>query len=798
MSAGPLSGLRVLDLTDERAIAGAKALADLGAETIRVEPPGGDPLRWRGPLSVDGDGSYWYAYYATNRRSVTVDLSDEEGRALLRRLALDADVVLDCGALGVAGISAEELLCATPALIVVRVGSFSRTGPWRNYLAPDLVAGALGGVCATTGDADTPPLKGYGDVNFLISGSYTAVAALTALETRRATGAGQVVDLSAHEAIASCIENVFLRLWYHTLLADGFGAVMPRRGSLHSTGYFQVMQARGGSLLITPAPDAQAQIAWLAEEGAEQDLLDPRYDSRDRALFYQAMMNALRAWAKTKDVDTLFLEGQARHHAYGKVATVADIAENAHLAARNWWVAYPLITHSVRGPGPLYRFSETPWQPPGPYKQAGADTETELARLAATNGRRATSKQAMEDSIVPSALPLARLRVLDFTHVVAGPFATRILADLGADVVKVHSAVRNTGARGDQAPAYLCWNRNKRSLALNMATEEGRSICRRLATRADVLIDNFSVGVLDRWGLDYSALSRLNPGLIGISLPAAGPGGPWSSFVMYAPTIHALCGLTALTGVPGRADIGIGFSYNDHFVGLHAVIAILAALEARRRTGRGQQVEIAQLEAGVHLIAPALLEYSATGRITGPTGNQPAHGAAAPHDCYPCRGEDRWVAIAVTTDAQWRRLRALMGDPAWARDSELDTAAGRVRRMAEIDAGVAAWTRGQEDYSVQQRCQAVGVPAGAAQTGTDLATRDAELRHARFLFPLDEPHPLVGPVYGDRLPLHFSRTPVTAYRRPRLLGEDNVAVLGDWLGLYEAEVRAGEAAGIFA
>jgi len=794
----------VLDLTDERAISGAKALADLGAETLRPEPPEGEPLRRHPPLSQDGSVSLWHAYYASNRRSVTVDLSSADGRADLCRLALASDVVLECGALDAAGLTVEALLAARPSLVIVRVSSFGRTGPWRDYQAPDLVAGALGGVCATTGDMETPPLKGYGDLHFLLSGSYAAIAALAALRHRRETGEGQVVDLSVHEAIASCLENVFLRYWYHELLADGFGPVMPRRGSLHSTGYFQVMRAVGGSLLVTSAPDAQAQIAWLAEENAHADLLDERYQNTVNAReFYPPLMAALRAWVATKDVDVLFAEAQARHHAYGKVATVADVAANPQLAAREWWVDYPLPRGTVRGPGAPFHLSETPWQPPAPYRVAGADTDVFLGgvrgdRAGLPPSGRETSARHRGASTSRTALPLAGLRVLDFTHVVSGPFATRILADLGADVVKVHSAVRDTGARGVTGTPFLVWNRNKRTLALNMSTVEGRATCHRLAAQADLLIDNFSIGVLDRWGLGYETLCAENPGLIAISLPATGAGGPWSHYVMYAPTIHAVCGLTALTGVPERADIGIGFSYNDHMAGLQGVIAVLAAVEARWQSGRGQRIELSQLEVGVHLIAPALLDYFDSGRIATPTGNQPPHANAAPHDCYPCLGDDRWVAIAVTDDAQWRRLRRVMGDPAWARDSALDTAAGRVACMAAVDAGVSAWTRTLDAYSIQDRCQVAAVPAGAVQTGIDLAENDPQLRHGRFLFPLDEPHPLAGPVYGDRLPLHFSRTPVADYRRSRLLGEDNAAVLADWLGTSAAEVRAGEAAGIFA
>ena len=282
-----------------------------------------------------------------------------------------------------------------------------------------------------------------------------------------------------------------------------------------------------------------------------------------------------------------------------------------------------------------------------------------------------------------------------------------------------------------------------------------------------------------------------------------GDGGPWSSFVTYAPTIHALAGLTYLTGVPGRKDIGIGFSYNDHCAGLHGAFAILAALEARRHTGRGQRIDLSQFEVGVGLTGPSLLDYFANGRAAEPTGNRLPYDLAAPHGCYPCAGaaseavaDERWVAIACMTDAQWHALRRVMGDPAWARDPALATARGRLD-STDLDTRVAAWTRTSTATEAMQRCQAAGVPAGVVQTGADLGNADRQLRHSGFLAAIDEPHPVIGQTFADRLPLRFEDTPCDVYRRTRRVGEDNVAVLADWLGMTEEQVRQGEADGYF-
>ena len=397
--------------------------------------------------------------------------------------------------------------------------------------------------------------------------------------------------------------------------------------------------------------------------------------------------------------------------------------------------------------------------------------------------------------------PLADVKILDFTHVLAGPFGTRVLADMGADVVKIMSAVRETG-RGQDSPYYLMWNRNKRSLALDMRYKESRELARRLADEADVVIDNFSPGVLDRWKVGYEDVCETNSRVIYVQMSGMGANGPWSNFATYAPTIHGLGGLTYLTGVPGRGDIGIGYSYNDHQAGLHAAVAVLAALEGRRSTGRGQRVDLSQFEVGVNFAGPALLDWFANGRSASAVGNRDPYDGNAPHGCYPCAGavsealaDERWVAIACMNDDQWRRLRAVMGDPAWARATELAAADGRSKAADMLDQRLAEWTRERTAEDVMERCQSAGVPAGVVQTGVDLCERDPQLKRSGFLAEIEEAHPLVGKTYADRLPIRFERTPCDEYRPAPVVGQHNAEVLNEWLGVSEEDVRRGEEAG---
>ncbi len=398
---------------------------------------------------------------------------------------------------------------------------------------------------------------------------------------------------------------------------------------------------------------------------------------------------------------------------------------------------------------------------------------------------------------VPGPRALEGIRVLDFTHVLAGPHGTRILGDLGADVVKVNSETRRSLTNDPDNPYYWMWNRSKRALALDLAQEEARAVCRSLCEKADDVIENFSVGVMERWGVGYDSVSAANPRVIYLSMPGIGRDGPWAGFVTYAPTIHALSGLTYLTGVPGREDIGLGVSYNDHQVGMHAAVATLAALEARRRTGRGQFIEIAQFEVGVNFLGPTLLDYFANDRVAQPTGNRLPYDDAAPHNCYPCQGDDRWVAIAVMNDGQWKALQRVMGHPPWARDERYSSATGRTANLTTLDEHIGEWTRELSAERVQALCQAAGVPAGVVQTGVDLAEHDAQLRHNGFFTSAQGEHPIIGQVPVERLPLHFSKTPADLYATPRVVGADNVEVLRDWLDIDEATVRRGETDGYF-
>ncbi|MDE0350509.1 MAG: CoA transferase [Gammaproteobacteria bacterium] len=392
MTSGALQGVRVVDLTDERAIYGAKLLADLGADVVRPEPPEGDPLRARGPYMDDAPGetgSLWHAFFASSRRFFAVDPGTEAGAAQLGLLIDRADIVLaNTGAFAVEEAQLDDACARRPELVLVEVSSFGPDGPWSDYLAPDLVAGALGGAVATTGDADTPPLKAFGELNFMVSGAYAAIAALAGFNCVRRTGVGQRIHVPVHECIASALEHVFMWHWYQDQIGLANKPVLERRGSLHWTNAYQVMGADAGAVMVTPIPDLDGQLVWLLERGLGEELLDPRLQLPEhRRELLDRLMDTLREWVASEDPEALFLEAQSRHLPYGHVKRLDEVADNAHLAARGWWESYPVDDErAVRGPGAPYRFSGTPWSL-GSHGDADRDTDAILDEIGWEDGR---------------------------------------------------------------------------------------------------------------------------------------------------------------------------------------------------------------------------------------------------------------------------------------------------------------------------------------------------------------------------------------------------------------------------
>jgi benzylsuccinate CoA-transferase BbsF subunit len=383
--------------------------------------------------------------------------------------------------------------------------------------------------------------------------------------------------------------------------------------------------------------------------------------------------------------------------------------------------------------------------------------------------------------------PLDAVRVLDFTWVVAGPVTTRILADLGAEVIKVErrGSLDFGDRRGGLSGTLM---RGKKSVLLDLNDPRGLELARRLAALSDVVIDNFSARVMTNLGLDYEALVTLRPDVICVRMTGFGLTGPDRDHVSYGPTLQALTGYTLLMAEPGAPPAGFGYSYSDLAGGNLGTLAVLAALWRRRQTGRGQLIDLAQLEAVASLVGPALLERALEGGTSEPRGNTSQEAPAAPHGVYPCAGDDRWIAITVFGDGEWQRFTEAIGRPAWTRDARFGTLAGRLAHAAELDQVVAGWTRGQRAEDAMARLQAAGVAAGLVANAEDLCVRDPQLA-ARGHF-VDVPTPEGGTVRMDGPPFILSENPARVSGPGPLLGEHTEEVLSHLLGLGPDEIAA--------
>ena len=389
-------------------------------------------------------------------------------------------------------------------------------------------------------------------------------------------------------------------------------------------------------------------------------------------------------------------------------------------------------------------------------------------------------------------LPLAGVRVLDFTWVVAGPVATRILADHGAEVIKLERKVpgtlepRRVGLQGDL-------NRNKLSVAINMATERGVELARELARRSDVVIDNFSARVMRGWGMDYASLSAIKPDIICITMSGLGYWGPRANYVSYGPTLQALAGFTMSMQDARGEPAGYGYSYADMAGGYTGALAALVALWHRRRSGKGQFVDLSQFESLVSVIGPVLLDISANQRKQHAPLWESQEGPAAPHGVYRCRSRvegslrdlDRWIAISVRSQQEWERLVIAIDHPPWTAEFRFRTMYLRMRNRDKLDHYLAQWTARHDAEEAMAILQRAGVTAGIVSNGADLCERDPHLRARRFWPSVELPDGTTTRVTG--VPIKLSATSGSVRSAAPEIGENNDYVLGELLGLGPAE-----------
>lgn len=801
-----LHGIVVLEIADGPYAWCGKLLADMGAEVIKVEPPGGDPGRRAPPCWDDspaGDVSLEFLYCNTSKRSITLDLGSARGQAELRALAAGSDVLIETlapGRMADLGLSWEALRVVNPALVYTSITPFGQHGPHAGYRATDVVIAAMGGAMIATGHPEDPPVVLAGSQSAVVASTLAACSTLIALQCRWRSGRGQQVDISAQEAMLSASSICGVGKW----LEDG---IIPSRygNALFSAVPSGTYPCRDGTiyLIVNRPKHWQVLAQWVSEVTGNREILDPMFEgpSSMRQPYRELLDLFIGEFTQRFTVEALYRQGQARHLAFTPLNSAQRVVADAHLQARGFFCE---VDHgggrTARYPGPPYRLTATPWRLRHRAPAAGADGAL-VARLMAGRGRPAVGAGAPP----ASQGALAGLRVVEFTAGMAGPWIGRIMAWCGAEVIKVESrnfpdvtrlfvppAQPELGVQPQLSPWFTDWNAGKRFVALDLTQAHGVELARRLAATADVVIDNNGNGVLEKLGLGFDGLQRLAPAAILFSSTGYGKFGPDAGYISWGPNIETLSGMATLSGFPHRDCTMTQFAYPDPLSALHGLFAILCALEHRRRTGQGQIVNLSQAEVTVAAIGSVLMELLVNGREPVRHGN--ASPVWAPQGVYPCRGDDRWCALSVCDEAQWQGLCRLLGRPALVTDPRFAGAAARRANRAALDAEIAAWTSARDAHEAMRALQGAGVPAGVVQSAEDQYRRDPHLAARGFFETIA--HPLKGSVVAPGIPLGLTGTPGRTSDTGRAIGSDNHAVLCGLLGLDDAEYQALAAAGI--
>lgn len=832
--APPLTGVRVLDLTHFHAGPRCtKLLADFGADVIKVErPAGGDPARALGPFPGDIpnlEASGTFLFLNTNKRGITLDLKTEAGRDICLALAARADIVVENfrpGVMDALGLGYPVLSALNPAVILTSISNFGQTGPYRDLPASELTLSAMGGPMNVTGYREREPLKLAGNVVQYHAGSvaaYATLLALYAVEGARAAGEpaqGEWIDVSIYETQAGFRDRRVINLTAHAYTGDTGKRGIP--GSRPGAG---VRPCADGFVNIhASSPSRFAEFLRLI---GRADLVPifagvSPFTATDSDLLGEVEAN-YRVWLLDKTKHEAAALAQRHHLLAAPVNTVRDLVEDAGFEARGVFetVDHP-ATGPLRYPGRPFIMSESSRPPARRAPLLGEHTAEVLAEIglnaSGTSGsRRGLTAGADATQSKATSLPLSGVRVLDITVVWAGPHCTQLLAEWGADVIRVEPlqhiqpntrgaeakitreqalATRGSGSLYGAYPGYdpgsRPWNRapsfnsharNKRSVTLDLTYPEGRETFLRLIATADVLVENNVPETIERMGCTYPELAAVNPSLIMLRMPGYGLDGPYKNYRSFGTHMESMTGHHYLRSYPDLDPSMTGDAFTaDAAGGVMGAFGVVMALRHRRLTGRGQQIELPQAENFLSYLAEPMLDFVMNGRNTTPQGNQ--HPSHVPHNVYPCRGDDRWIAIDVADDDEWTALGGVLGEPDWMRRPCFGERATRWRHRDELDALLVEETRRWERDDLWRALLVAGVVSGPVQDERDAFTCP-QLRDRGFFESLT--HPEAGTHDYPGLIFRMANTPNHLRRYPVRLGEDNDYVLHDLLDLPPEE-----------
>ena len=805
---GALADLKVIEYSLGAAGAMcAKAMADLGADVVKVEPPEGDPTRRIGPFpggAPNPEASGQFLYLNANKRGVTLDLRSEAGRKQLFDLVARADVfVCDLSPKRAAELrlSPTRLERVNPRLICTYVTPFGNTGPYRDYEGTDLIVWHTGGMgwetpaMAVTDMENQPPLRGRGNQAEYLAGWVAATATMAALHYRETYGVGQEVDVSAMEAVANHIRGNFATYSYD----------IDRLPQTRQKNFFR---------WIWPCKDGHVSAAFTLDHWWEQlkQLMgrppwadEPEYaELPGRRDHVDEIEPGVIEWMSDKTRAQLYRILQEAGVPCFPVLSMAEVVDSAHYRARGFFVeqSHP-VAGNVTQPGPPMRFSRTPWQLRRPAPTLGqhnievlaADDHGDTnAEAEVVSGPRNPPRS--ERSEAPRNRPLQGVRVVDLGWILSVPHCGAWLGTLGAEVIRVESNARlELGRRGLAAPTdgppsvnrSAGWNGlnySKLGVTLNLRDPDAVGLVKELVAVSDVVMENFATGVLERLGLGYEELVKVRPDLVMISGSTLGVTGPERTATGWGPNVVAYAGQPIVTGYQGGEPQNLGGNWPDYLVGTMMAFGVMSALRHRGRTGEGQHIEVAMSELVSSLIPEAFMEFTMNGQQVGRIGNHDPN--MAPHNVYRCRGDDAWVAIAVRDDAEWRAVSTAIGRPDLGSDPRYATLVARKRNEDELDRTVSEWTAGRSPGEVTEILQALGVPAGPVMNVVDLMA-DPHFSQRGFAVEMD--HPEVGRRTVAGIPARFGAMPELAYFSAPLLGQHNDSVFGDLLAHSEERIQ---------
>lgn len=779
----PFSGYTVVDLST--GIAGnycTKLLSDGGADVIKVEGQQGDPLRrWSASgaqMAADEDGAL-FQFLAGGKRSVIAD------PALLDRLFGSADAVVWSPE---SDVSPQDLHRRYPHLVVTAISPFGLDGPWYDRAATELTLQAWSGgaIGIGRGSQDRAPVHVGGQVGEWVTGAYAA--AMTQAFRMRALrdGHGELIDLSALEAQILCL-TYYPVTYYETL---GRPWRTERRPTVPG-----VAEAADG--LVGLGCGTAQQWHDLCAMSGHDDWID---EDTMLTITEQANLHAeeLYAWLRDQNVDDVRDLASAFRIPNSPVGNGENVTGIDHFVERGAFVPNP---HGFVQPARPYRIGGVSLRPPSAAPALGAHTAEVAAKAPAP--RRAPADPPDQDR-----LPFSGLRVLDMTTFWAGPSCTHILGMLGAEVIHLESTARPDGTRliagipaseelwWERSPIFSALNTNKLGLTLDFQTDQGRDVLRRLIATCDVVVENFTPRVIDQIGLDFESVRQMRDGIIMLRMPGFGLDGPWRDNPAFAYIIEDATGLSWLTGFPDRTPFE-PYSVGDPNAGIHALNALLLALEHHRRTGQAVLVESAMADAALNIAAEQVIEFSAYGALLQRDGNRGP--AAAPQNIYRCADidefgrADSWVAVAVATDAHWKALREALGAPEWTAAEALTTHAGRVAQHDLIDEHLADWCATRSGDDIVETLWTAGVPVAKVMQ-PHRQTELPQLQHRRFFEYVG--HPVNSTAPHSTLPIALSRGPAEFHRAAApMLGEHNHELLAQ-LGLTPGEIAVLEDLGV--